>query len=279
MTARSIVISGVVVVALLAAAGCGDDDDSSAKDETSTGQSADGSSDGGATSEEVKYCDAVLALETAPEPEIDFETMTPDQQAEVVKDWTSETMKPLAADIAAVAPAALAEDITVAMDATDKLAETGDFAEFEAPNVAEALDRLHDYDLHSCGWNTVSLTAKEYMYEGLPSELPAGVTSFELTNAGTEMHEIALLRKNDGVTETVDELLALPEEEAMQKATFLGVAFAPPGADEYKVADLTPGDYIALCFIPVGTTSEDTPPNPDAPPHFTQGMVHEFTVT
>ena len=34
------------------------------------------------------------------------------------------------------------------------------------------------------------------------AEVPAGVTSFELDNEGPEVHEIVLLRKNDGVTES-----------------------------------------------------------------------------
>src|SRR6266540_2121016 len=96
LTTRSIVIGGVVVVALLAAAGCGDDDDSSAKDQTSAEESANQSSDQGTNGDTGAYCDAVLAMETAPEPDIDFETMSPEQQAEVVKDYAQETMKPLA---------------------------------------------------------------------------------------------------------------------------------------------------------------------------------------
>lgn len=48
--------------------------------------------------------------------------------------------------------------------------------------------------------------------------------------------------------------------------------------DDYVVADLKPGDYVALCFIPMGMTNTDGPP-PDGPPHAMQGMVAESTVT
>ncbi len=37
------------------------------------------------------------------------------------------------------------------------------------------------------------------------------------------------------------------------------------------------GNYAALCFIPVGTTSEET--EGTGPPHFTEGMAAEFEVT
>ena len=51
----------------------------------------------------------------------------------------------------------------------------------------------------------------------------------------------------------------------------------PPGEDGYAVVELEPGDYIALCFIPTGMTSDEGPP-PEGPPHAMQGMVAEFTV-
>lgn len=269
-----------LAVALLAAAGCGDDDDSTATDSDAGTGSATTPDDGPVDGELTAYCDAVLALETAPEPEIDFEAMSPEEQAAVVRDYASETMTPLVEDITAAAPAEIESDLAVARQALDDLTESGDWVSFdESPEVAAALGNLHAHDLASCGWQTVALTAKDYSFEGLPTEIEAGVVSFDLTNEGTEMHEIALLRKKDGVSQSFEEILQLPQEEGMEMADFLGVAFAAPGDTEYKVADLTPGEYVALCFIPVGTTSPDTPPSPDAPPHFVQGMVHEFTVT
>lgn len=99
------------------------------------------------------------------------------------------------------------------------------------------------------------------------------------TTRAREVHEMVLLRKNDGVTETFDELLALPEEEAMEKVTMVGLAGpVPPGEPGYAVVDLDAGEYMAVCFIPVGTLSFDGPP-PEGPPHMMQGMVHQLTVT
>jgi hypothetical protein len=87
------------------------------------------------------------------------------------------------------------------------------------------------------------------------------------------------------VTESFDELLALPETEAMKKTTFAGGAFAGPGEESHRVVDLEAGDYIALCFIPEGTIPEvmaeveNGGTEPQGMPHFMKGMKHEFTVS
>jgi hypothetical protein len=160
------------------------------------------------------------------------------------------------------------------------MAETGDPSVTDRPDVVAAFETLHAFDLDNCGWGRQDVTATEYTFAGLPDELAAGPVSFELGNDGTELHELQLFRRNDGVTEPVDELLALPEDQVMSKVTPVDSGtFAPPGDSDYMVVDLAAGHYIALCFIPTGMTSEDQPPPEDAPPHATQGMVAEFTVS
>ena len=49
-----------------------------------------------------------------------------------------------------------------------------------------------------------------------------------------------------------------------------------PSRSDYLVADLKPGTYAFVCFIPKGSTSSDAMDN--AAPHAMLGMVHEFTV-
>ena len=138
------------------------------------------------------------------------------------------------------------------------------------------------------------VTAHDYYFEGLPTSVPAG-TTLGFANQGTEFHELALARKNDGVTETWDELLALPEEEALAKVTVFAPLFAAAGTTaEGTIALEQEGEYIALCFIPQGTAGTielpdpSAVPDPSAPPpeglgsgtpHFLLGMMQEFTVT
>jgi len=270
---RHVVLAGLAVAGLLAA-GCGDDDDTASSDTTASDGAAAGTESTGTDA----YCDAALAIETAGEPDIDFSTATEEEMAEATKTFATETLRPLADDLLAAAPDEVQADLDVQSDALDEMVETGDFAVFETPEVAAAAAAAHQFDLDTCGWEAVAVNAADYSFAGLPDEMDAGVASFELTNGGAEMHEMVLLRKNDGVTETFDELLALPEEEAMQKVTMVGLAGpVPPGEPGYAVVDLATGDYMAVCFIPVGTVSFDGPP-PEGPPHMMQGMVHQLTV-
>jgi len=131
--------------------------------------------------------------------------------------------------------------------------------------------------------------------------VPVG-TSFTLQNAGTEVHEMVLVRKNDGVTQTWDELLTLPEDQVTQFVTPVGSAIAAPGTTGDMPVQVTQeGDYLMICFIPQGTysmppTASGEPGMSSEPsmepsmaagspgasmgiPHFMLGMEQEFTVT
>ena len=275
---RLVLGAGLAAALLAGAAGCGDDDDDAATD--GSGESGgDATTTTGPDAEVAAYCDAELALETAGEPDIDFETMTPEQQAEAVRTFATDTLRPLVDDLEPTVPDELKDQFPALDAAVTQLETTGDTSAFDAPEVMAAAEAAHAYDLGSCGWASQEVTTSEYAFAGIPDTIDAGVTSFDLTNGGAQVHELVLLRKNDGVTETAEELLALPQAEALQKAELLGVAGpVPTDRTAYVVADLDAGDYIAVCFIPVGTTSLDSPPA-DGPPHFTQGMVQEFSVS
>jgi plastocyanin len=124
----------------------------------------------------------------------------------------------------------------------------------------------------------------EYAFQGIPDSVAVG-TAMTFRNGGQEAHEIVLARKNAGVTTTFEELLAMPEEESSKFVTFVGQLMANPGdtAEGQLVADAA-GDYLAICFFPQGWTEipEGTPDPAASPPtgapHFTLGMLQEFTV-
>ena len=129
----------------------------------------------------------------------------------------------------------------------------------------------------NCGGETLEVTATEYQYDGIPDELPTGYHVLNFSNKGQEQHEMFAFKINDGVTESVDELFALPEEEIMGKITPVNAAFAPPGGSDTAPLNLaSPGSYAVVCFIPVGSVGET---EGDGPPHLAEGMVQEFTVT
>lgn len=214
------------------------------------------------------YCEASLAIETAPEPEIDFESASPEEQAAAARSWAAETLRPLATTLRNEAPKAVTDEVAVGVAAVEELVATGDFETvFAKPEVRKALTDLHAYDLEHCGWQRIDVTAKDFAFDGAPSTLKAGVTSFEFRNEGQENHELVVLRRNDGVTESFTELFALPEDEAMQKAEPLAFAGADPGDDhDYALAELTPGTYALACFLPQGSIGDHDGEGPPTSP-------------
>ncbi|HEX2767582.1 MAG TPA: hypothetical protein VHR55_13205 [Candidatus Limnocylindria bacterium] len=127
--------------------------------------------------------------------------------------------------------------------------------------------------------DTIEVTAVDYAFAGIPSEVESG-TSFELTNEGSEVHELVLVRRNDDVDLTFEELLELPEDEAMELVTIVGGIVAEPGATSEDTLTVDePGDYLAICFVATGTTSLEDAESVEGAPHFAEGMLQEFTVT
>jgi hypothetical protein len=106
----------------------------------------------------------------------------------------------------------------------------------------------------------------------------AGLTVFVIDNqsAAGEAHEIGIAKIADGVTETAEQLLALPEEEAFAKIELASGAFAAAGGASGVSMDLAPGRYLYACFIPMGSIGDQ---EGTGAPHFTAGMWGEFTVS
>ena len=100
------------------------------------------------------------------------------------------------------------------------------------PEFQEADAAMDEYMLAECGYEQLEATGVDYEYEGIPDTVAAGTVAVTFHNEGEELHEIGLLRINDDVAMPVDELLMLPEEEAMTMASFTGAAFAEPGASD-----------------------------------------------
>ncbi len=217
------------------------------------------------------YCEKVFAIETYPEPDIDYESLSPDQLTTENKAFAAK-LAPLAEEARAAAPAQIKNDINVLADAVKQVQQTGDFeAAFETPAANEASDRAHVFDLENCGWAKVDVSGEDYRFLGVPRNIEQGPVSFEFTNKGKEPHELVLFRVNDGVEESVEDIVGLPQEEGMAKVTPVGGTFAPPGEGEYALVDLKKGRYGVACFVPVGGGEE-------GPPHASRGMHAEFEV-
>lgn len=236
----------------------------------------------GATNSMQAFCDAAIEVEMTASagPEVDFEAATEEEIGEAMGDF-ADRLDPLLDQLEASTPSELEDSVETATSMLRESLETGDPALFDDPAFIDADQAIDQFMLANCDLESVSITGVDYAFEGVPGSFQAGTVAIEFENQGDEVHEMAFIRINDDVDESIEELLELPEEEAMQKTQFVGAAFAAPGETDVTFVDLAPGNYAVLCFIPVGTTSlealeVDAPP--EGPPHFTQGMLAEFTV-
>jgi LPXTG-motif cell wall-anchored protein len=104
----------------------------------------------------------------------------------------------------------------------------------------------------------------------LPATIKAGKQTWNVVNQGPEPHELTLIKLADG--KTLDDIKAYMQKPAgpppFSDAGGMGALMA--GKNGWFDIDLTPGNYIALCFIP-------SPAN-NGKAHFAMGMITPFTV-
>lgn len=210
------------------------------------------------------------------------------EQAAAFEDW--ETVAAGIAGLAEHGPDSVAGAVAVLGDALVTF-------EFETPEFDAAYNEVVDAAVDECGFSAVEVALVDYAFGGIPEELPAGFTVFRAENIGEEVHELILFGFNEGVELTIEEWLGLPDEEAEAVVHFAGAAVVFPGSTGSFGVELTPGRYVAICFLPEGAAPEliaQLPPGPPDPtasyppelaalfesaPHFVHGMVQEFTVT
>jgi hypothetical protein len=114
---------------------------------------------------------------------------------------------------------------------------------------------------------------------GLPATLPAGQQVWHATNAGSQQHEMVLVRTPVEMTvESVITVLTLPEGEPVPAGLpdpstieFLteGLKTMSPGREIWIELDLSPGNYAAYCGSPDIERGQ---------PHALIGEAHVFTV-
>lgn len=129
------------------------------------------------------------------------------------------------------------------------------------------------------GATAVTITAKDYEFVGADELGAAGTYAITFENEGAELHEMVIQRIDESETRTVEEMLQ--SEEPPDTLTEVAFGFACPGSNTVFNADMSePGRYVALCFIPTGTTPETDPADFESggAPHAMNGMVVELEV-
>ncbi len=268
---RSLAVPAAAVLTLtLGLAACGDSEED--EDAAPSATTEAGSETTAAETEDVSaFCDAEVEAEAA------FAAGGPEGPDPA-------RLQEAFAAVQENAPAEIADDVEELITLTQAALSSEEQEGGPPPEVEELDASIDDYVLANCGFAEVEVTGTEYEFQDIPETVDAGQTAFTFSNEGGEEHEFVLIRINDDVTASVEDLAQLPEEEAIQMVQVKGFTFASPGGTDHTFVDLEPGRYGALCFFPVGSTpeaiaaAEESGQEIDAPPHFTQGMLAEFTV-
>jgi len=118
------------------------------------------------------------------------------------------------------------------------------------------------------GANVVTITATDYAFSA-PDSIPAGLPTFRMVNPGREPHQ-AVVAGAPGKTFAELEAALLKEGPFPEWLTFPGGAGVVSSGDSSIVtANVPPGNYLILCFIP----------SLDGTPHILKGMHRRLVVT
>lgn len=158
---------------------------------------------------------------------------------------------------------------TAAQLITQSVDDGAGAAVFEDPAYVQSATTLGKFVFDECGYGTVAITAKDFQFDGIPDEVPAGMTAVQLTNKGESPHVIEFSRIPDPATTTTQimaDLGAAMKSGLVQMVS--GGAFSMPESAGYTTVDLAPGRYLVTCMIPDSQNM----------PHAMHGMFHELTV-
>ena len=116
--------------------------------------------------------------------------------------------------------------------------------------------------------SATTVVMRDFAFE-MPSQFPAGRQTWKVLNQGAQLHQLLYARLLPG--RTVEEALATPEDAPppIDFATFGGLSFLSPGLTAWMEPDLSPGNWLAVCFVTDPATKKS---------HAELGMVAGFTV-
>jgi uncharacterized cupredoxin-like copper-binding protein len=104
----------------------------------------------------------------------------------------------------------------------------------------------------------------------IPGELNAGTQTWEVINHGEQPHEMMLGRIPEGTT--LDDVMVYLSKGALGPDMPLellgGAQGLSTGHSSFVTFDITPGEYVIICFIPDPKTGM---------PHLALGMISHFT--
>ena len=115
----------------------------------------------------------------------------------------------------------------------------------------------------------VTVRATDFQFDA-PNSVPAGPVRIDFANNGKELHQVQLVKLEDG--KTIDDLkkaLQTPGPPPKWIKWLGGPNGIAPGKKAQATSELAPGNYALLCLIP----------SPDGTIHAAKGMIRPFEVT
>jgi hypothetical protein len=265
--AAGMALAGLIVAALGA---CGGGDDDGSASDTTEGDSEETSETSAAEDVDVDvFCEGFTAVDKA------FFQLPNDPEA--LDAFVEANITPHIEPTIANAPPELAEGVQVMFDALDEALSNADFSTFGSPDFVAAQSDVYPQLAETCGLGALDTIAIDYGFQGVPATVPAGTTIVTLDNQSTagEFHELTIARINDGVSETVPQILAMSDTDAAARVVLSASASAEAGEIGGATIDLVPGRYLYACFVPMGSVGAQ---EGTGDPHYSAGMFGEFTV-
>jgi uncharacterized cupredoxin-like copper-binding protein len=122
----------------------------------------------------------------------------------------------------------------------------------------------------------ISIQLKNFKFVGIPKQIAAGAVTLRVSNIGSQDHEMELARLDPGKTQAdVLKFLESPQAQNGPAPAWVhdagGMNTLSPHTSSELTVTLTPGYYVAICFMPDLQKKGE--------PHFMEGMIAHFTVT
>lgn len=139
-------------------------------------------------------------------------------------------------------------------------------SEFVTFTVAPATGEVQEPDAD------LAVSMSDFAYD-IPEVVEAGQQVWRIDNAGQQVHHLVLFRIKEG--KSLDEVMAYLESEHAEEPGaepvdyIYSTAVIGTGQSNFVSYDLTPGEYLAICFIPDYETGQV---------HAMLGMMDTFTV-
>lgn len=106
----------------------------------------------------------------------------------------------------------------------------------------------------------------------LPPDIRGGEQVWNVVNAGQQLHHMIVFQLAEG--RTMEDVMAFVQSEEGEppgeQVAYVGIMSS--GQSVYQTVDLSPGEYVALCFMP------DHLGDATGMPHVMLGMAQSFTI-